>query len=145
MIDFTLDTHIDRPASDVFAFVTDPARLPTWQTNTVSAVQEGDGPLGLGTRLREVHRAPGGKELASVVEVCEFEPGRVFAMRVVEGAPVHLHITLTPRERGTRVSFRAHGPVGGIKGRMLAPILRRQFQRQLTTLTSVLEQPASVK
>ena len=29
--------------------------------NTVSAVQEGDGPLGLGTRLREVHRGPGGR------------------------------------------------------------------------------------
>lgn len=30
---------------------------------TIETEIEGDGPLGLGTRLREVHRGPGGKEL----------------------------------------------------------------------------------
>ena len=39
--------------------MTDPERLPTWQTNTVFSVP--DGPMAVGTRLREVHRAPGGK------------------------------------------------------------------------------------
>ena len=67
MIDFTIETHIERSAAEVFGHVTDPDKLSTWQTNTVSAVQEGEGPLGLGTRLREVHRAPGGRELESVV------------------------------------------------------------------------------
>ena len=42
---------LDRPVHDVFGFVTDPTRLSSWQTNTVSVTQEGDGPLGLGTRL----------------------------------------------------------------------------------------------
>jgi len=37
-------------------------------------------------RLREVHRAPGGKQLASLVEVFEYEPDRVFALRMLEGA-----------------------------------------------------------
>jgi uncharacterized protein YndB with AHSA1/START domain len=140
MIDFTLRMHVNRPAADVFAYITDPGRLATWQTNTVSVVQEGDGPLGLGTRLREVHRAPGGKELPSLVEVSEFEPGRVFALRVVEGMPVHVRITLAPAERGTRMAFRAYGPIGGVKGRLLGPILRRQFSGQLARLTSVLEE-----
>jgi uncharacterized protein YndB with AHSA1/START domain len=140
MIDFTLQTRIDRPATNVFAYVTDPGRLATWQTNTVSAVQEGDGPLGLGTRLREVHRGPGGKEFASVVEVSEFEPGRVFALRVLEGTPVHLRITLTPTDGGTDVGFRAHGPIGGLKRVVLGRILRRQFAAQLATLKSVLEE-----
>ena len=37
MIDFTIDTQIARPVGDVFAYVTDPDKLATWQTNTVSA------------------------------------------------------------------------------------------------------------
>ena len=140
MIDFTLQQDIDRPVGAVFAYVTDPARLATWQTNTVSCEQEGVGPLGLGTRLREVHSGPGGRSFPSVVEVSEFDPGRVFALRVVEGTPVHLRMWFTPLEHGTRVSFRVHGELGGLKRLMLAPVLKRQFSQQLETLKSVLEQ-----
>ena len=82
MIEFTVGTEIARPPAEVFAYVTDPAKLATWQTNTISAVAENDQPFGLGTRVREVHRAPGGKHLASLVEMSEAlaEPvaGRLF-------------------------------------------------------------------
>ena len=132
MIDFTIDTTIDRPVGEVFAYVTDPGKLATWQTNTVSAVQEGDGPLQLGTRLREVHKAPGGKELESVVEVAELEPDRVFALRVVEGTPVHLRITFEPAGSGTMMHFRAHGQLTG-PTRLFQPLLQRVLRRQFTT------------
>ena len=132
MIDFTIDTTIDRPVGEVFAYVTDPGKLATWQTNTVSAVQEGDGPLQEGTRLREVHKAPGGKELESVVEVSELEPDRVFALRVVEGTPVHLRITFEPADSGTLMHFRAYGQLTGPM-RILQPLLARALKRQFTT------------
>ena len=45
MIDFTIETPIERPAGEVFAYVTDLDRLATWQTNTVSSTLEGPGPL----------------------------------------------------------------------------------------------------
>ena len=38
MIDFTLETHLDRSAGEVFDYITDPAQLPNWQTNTISSV-----------------------------------------------------------------------------------------------------------
>ena len=142
MIQFTIETEIERPTADVFAYVTDPERLATWQTNTVSAVQEGDGPLGLGTRLREVHRA-GGRELQSLVEVSEYEPGRAFALHVVEGAlPVDVRITFEPTNLGTLMRFGAHGqPTGAL--RVAEPILRRslkrQFARHCATLKQLLE------
>lgn len=146
MIDFTIDTTIDRPVGEVFAHVTDPGKLATWQTNTVSAVQEGDGPLELGTRLREVHRAPGGKELESLVEVAELEPDRVFALRVVEGTPVHLRITFEPAEHGTLMKFRAYGQLAGAM-RILQPLLGHTLKRQFTTscenLKRVLENAAA--
>lgn len=146
MIDFTIDTQIARPPEQVFAYVTDPSKLATWQTNTVSAVPEPAGPLRLGSRIREVHRGPGGKELSSLVEVSAFEPGRVFSLRMIEGPlPVDARIAFEPSGQGTRMSFTVHGaPAGPL--RFLQPLMRaalkRQFREHCATLKRVLEQPA---
>ncbi|MGH2926255.1 MAG: SRPBCC family protein [Solirubrobacterales bacterium] len=142
MIDFTIETRIGRPPEVVFDQISDPAKLHTWQTNTVSAVQEGDGQMGVGTRLREVHRMPGGKKAESVVEIAEFEPNRTLALRVVEGTPIHGRITLEPDGGGTLLRFRAYGQLTGLM-RALQPLLalglRRQFAGYCDTLKSKLE------
>jgi uncharacterized protein YndB with AHSA1/START domain len=145
MIDITVETQIARPVHEVFAYATDPERLSSWQTNTVSATREDDGPYGVGSRLREVHRAPGGKELESVVEVVEYAPGRVFALEVREGTPIHAHITFDPAEGGTRMRLRAHGGLSGparIMEPLFARVLRKQFARNVATLKQVLEDAA---
>lgn len=147
MIDFTFDTEIARPPAQVFAYIADPSKLATWQTNTVSAVPEPAGPLRLGSRIREVHRGPGGKELSSLVEVSEFEPDRVFSLHMIEGPlPVDARIVLEPSEQGTRMSFTVHGEPGGPL-RFLQPLMRaalkRQFREHCATLKRVLEQPGA--
>jgi uncharacterized protein YndB with AHSA1/START domain len=144
MIDFTIETHIERPVAEVFAHTTDPSRLHTWQVNTVSATREDDGAYGVGSRLREVHRAPGGKELASVVEVSEYEPDRAFALHVVEGTPVDARMTFEPTHDGTLLRFAAHGRLRGPL-RLAQPLLQRTLKRQFTKdcarLKQVLERP----
>ena len=142
MIDITVETRIARPVHDVFAYATDPDRLSSWQTNTVSAQRVDDGPYGVGSRLREVHRAPGGKELESVVEVVEYAPDRVFALEVREGTPIHAHITFDPADGGTRMRFRAHGSLSGptrVIEPLVARMLRKQFGQHVATLKHVLE------
>jgi uncharacterized membrane protein len=148
VIDFEVQTHIDRPVAEVFRHVCDPQRLGTWQTNTVSAVvQDGAGPIGLGTRLHEVHRAPGGRELHSVVEVSEYEPDRVLGLRVVEGTPVHARFQFLPDEgdgAGTLVRMRGFGRLTGalrFAQPLLQRVLRRQFRGDLGRLKRVLESP----
>ena len=84
MISFTFDVEIERPVAEVFAYVTDPAKLHEWQTNTLEVEQLTDGPLGVGTRLREVHVA-GRRRMEQVVEVSAYEPGRRFDLDLVEG------------------------------------------------------------
>jgi uncharacterized protein YndB with AHSA1/START domain len=143
MIEFTIHTDIDRPVGDVFAYVTDPEKLPTWQTNTVSVTQEGAGPLAVGTRLHEVHRAPGGRELASVVEVAELDPDRAFALRMLDGPlPIHARIAFAPTDGGTRMAFTAHGSPRGAM-RLAQPLLkvavRRQFASHCAALKRVME------
>jgi uncharacterized protein YndB with AHSA1/START domain len=144
VIQFTVDTHIERPVAEVFAYATDPERLATWQTNTVSAVADTEGLLRLGTRLREVHRAPGGKHLESVVEVCEYERDRTLGLRVIEGTPVHARMTFEGTEEGTLVTFTGHGELTGAKHLaqpLLQRMLKRQFAAQCATLKRVLETP----
>ena len=143
MIEFTIETEIARPPEEVFAFATDPALLPRWQTNTVSALPLDDGPLRVGSRIREVHRAPGGKEMESVVEVEELRPGHVFALRMVEGAlPLDARLTFESVAAGTRLHFRVHGQPTGI-ARLAQPLLRstlrRQFERNCAELKRQLE------
>jgi uncharacterized protein YndB with AHSA1/START domain len=143
MIDFTVETRIERPVEEVFGYVTDPDRLPTWQTNTVYAAMEGGGPLAEGSRIREVHRAPGGRRLESTFEVTALRPHRLFAMRAVEGsAPVDAEITFEPDGSATRMCFRVHGQPSGTL-RLLQPLLRaalrRQFKSHCGRLKEVLE------
>lgn len=140
MIDFVLTRDIARPPGEVFAYVTDASKLATWQRNTVSAVP--DGPMGLGTKIREVHRAPAGKQIATVVEVVEYEPDHVFGMRIIEGPPVHGQITFEPSDTGTGFRFRVYTQPTGLMRLaepILRPILKRQFEQHCTNLKAVLE------
>jgi uncharacterized protein YndB with AHSA1/START domain len=140
MIDFVIERNIARLPGEVFEYVTDPAKLASWQTNTVSAVP--DRPMGLGTKIREVHRAPGGRQIATVVEVVEYEPPHVFGMRIIEGVPVHGRIMFEPVDAGTWVRFRVYTEPTGIT-RIAQPliqaILRWQFDKHCTNLKTVLE------
>lgn len=145
MIEFTIQIEIARPVDEVFAYVADPARSPSWQTNTISVSQEGDGPLVVGTRLQEVHRAPGGKQLVSLVEVVELEPPRIFALETIEGLlPMHARMSFEPSNAGTRMSFIVHGQPSGAM-RLVQPLLRLslkgQFVKHRHTLKRVLEHP----
>ena len=147
MIDFTIETDINRPVAEVFAYVTDPAKLATWQTNTVSAVAEDGAPVHVGTRLREVHRGPGGRQLSSLVEVSELVPDRLFALRTIEGPlPVDARISVEPSEGGTRLRFNVKGePTGPL--RFLQPVMRmalkRQFREHCAALKRVMERSSS--
>jgi len=147
MIEFSVETEIARPPSEVFAYVTDPTKLPAWQRNTVSVTQEGDGPVGVGTRLHEVHKA-GGRELESVVEVSELEPDRVFALKLIEGPlPLDARLTFAPAATGTLLTFTGSGRAVGamrLAGPLLTHTLKRQFARHCEHLKEVLEsQPPS--
>src|SRR4051812_27456328 len=130
MIEIASELEIARPAHEVFAYVTDPAKLPEWQETTVSVTQETDGPLRAGTRLREVRRAPLGKRVESLVEVSEYEPDSAFALRILDGPlKVDGAYRFTGEDGRTRVSFAAGGELHGPL-RLIAPLVKRAMTRQ---------------
>jgi len=94
---------IARAPEDVFAYITDPSRLASWQ-DAEDVEQLTPGPVGVGTRFREVHRAMGRRRV-EVTEIVTFQPGRRFEIRVVEGPPVDGRWDFESLDTGTRLTF----------------------------------------
>ena len=95
--------EIARSPEDVFAYMTDPTKLGTWQ-DADEVTQLTPGPVGPGTRFREIHKVMG-KRRTELTEVVVFEPGRRFDIRVVEGPPVDGRWDFEPTDGGTRLTL----------------------------------------
>src|SRR3954463_3586888 len=105
--------EIARTPEDVFAFVSDPAKLSVWQ-DAEEVQQLTDGPVRAGTRFREVHKVMGRRRV-ELTEVVECDPGRVFHVRVVEGPQVDGRWEFAPTPGGgTRVTLT---PLAHLSGR----------------------------
>lgn len=68
---------IDRPAEEVFAFVSDPTNDPRWHDTIVAVTPTSEGPLRLGSRFTAIYRRPGSSGTYDLVgEMTAYEPGR---------------------------------------------------------------------
>jgi uncharacterized protein YndB with AHSA1/START domain len=121
---------VARPPEDVFDYVTNPAKLSSWQTLHRSTEQLTDGPPGLGSRFRERTKPPLGKEFEQVTEFTEFERPRRVHVHVVEGPyPVDGTWSFEPEGEGTKVHFLAEGELTGLM-KVFEPVARRATARQ---------------
>jgi polyketide cyclase/dehydrase/lipid transport protein len=75
---------IDRPVGEVFNFVHDPRNDASWQTTLIESTQVDDGPLRVGTQIRERRRFLG-IQVEMTKEITEFEPTRRSAFEMVAG------------------------------------------------------------
>jgi uncharacterized protein YndB with AHSA1/START domain len=137
--------QIARSPDDVFAFVTDPAKLSRWQ-DAEEVQQLTDGPVRAGTRFREVHKVMG-RHRVELTEVVECDPGRVFHIRVVEGPPVDGRWDFTPTaDGGTRLTLTPLAHLHGrarIVNRALEQMTALVFRRFHRRLKRALEQGAA--
>lgn len=122
-------TEIDRPPEDVFGYAVDPANLPEWQENVVSASHDGE--LGAGSRVVTVRRL-GRREQAMTLEMTTYDPPRGWSLRGVDG-PVRalVQTRIEPLADGSRsrvsieLDFEGHGI-----GKLLVPLLVRPESRK---------------
>ena len=113
MIEVRQSVEIARSPEEVFAYVTDPTKLSTWQ-DVEEVIQLTPGPVGPGTRFREVHKVLGIRRV-EITEVVVFEPGRRFDIHVVEGPPVDGRWDFEPAGAGTRLTLT---PTARLPGRL---------------------------
>jgi uncharacterized protein YndB with AHSA1/START domain len=140
-MEFQHEIEIDRSPADVFDVLTDPEQLSSWQTTTVAVKRDRQGPLVVGERFDEVHRAMG-RETPSTVEVVDFEPGKLFALRIVSGPlPLDGRWELSPTASGTRLTFTGEARSPGLM-RLAKPMVARQFRGYHKRLKALLEHSA---
>jgi uncharacterized protein YndB with AHSA1/START domain len=101
MASIVASTEISRNPDDVFAYVTDPTRLPEWQESVVEA-ESSQTPARVGTRAR-VTRRVGRRELTQSAELADLTPPTRWVVRGLDG-PVRGTVTgrIEPLDNGAR-------------------------------------------
>lgn len=142
MIRIEREVRVERPRGDVFAYLTDPDRIPEWQASAVDVTREAGEGVGEGTRWRET-RVFMGKRLEQTVETTRYEPVEEFAIEVVNG-PIPLRVRHRLAEDGgvTLISVTAEAEPGGMfrfGARLIVPVVERQFDEDFARLREILE------
>ena len=142
MAGFKLSELIDHSPDRVFAFMTDSANAPRISSSVKEQVKLTDGPLGVGTRLRET-RLMQGKEAQAELEVFAYKPPESFGVsNEQEGFKVTYQYTLTPDKDGTRIDLECTVKGSGAKKLMegmVAGILKKEDGEHLRQLKSAME------
>jgi len=102
-----LNIDIKRPSDEVFAFITDVGRAPSWHhaIREVEKLTGGDNRTGATYR---VTRELAGGRVENRVSVTEFEPERVFTIESQPGpSPFAYRFRLAPTRTGTRLALDA--------------------------------------
>jgi uncharacterized protein YndB with AHSA1/START domain len=142
VINMEHEVVVDRPPSEVFAYVIDADKLPEWQEGVIEARKETEGPVAAGTRFTEVRKFLG-RRMESSVEVTEFEPDRTFTLKTTAGpVPFTIAQHFEPANGGTRIRVTGKGEPGGFF-KVAEPLVGRQVKRFLehsfATLKDLLE------
>jgi uncharacterized protein YndB with AHSA1/START domain len=138
---FTLDLEIDAPPEEVFARLTDVARLPEWQISATrvdveDAVREG-------TQFRETRRFMG-RDFRTKLEVTAYEPPRRFDLESLDSPlPLNVSHVLEETDGRTRLHVTAEARVSGLKRFAVAAgakAAEAEFQRDFERLKEQIEQ-----
>jgi uncharacterized protein YndB with AHSA1/START domain len=132
MASIVASTEIARSPEDVFAYVTDPNRLPEWQESVVKA-ESSQTPARVGTRAL-VTRQLGRRELTQSAELTDLTPPTRWVVRGLDG-PVRGNVSgrIEPLDDGTRsrVTIELELEGHGI-GKLLLPLfVRRKAQEEM--------------
>lgn len=137
---------IDRPVSEVFAYVIEGTTATSWRPS-VSDIKLVSGAAGqVGARYEQGMRGPGGGRIAADYELIEVVPDRRIVFKVVAGpARPEGRYDFEAADGGTRVTFTLDWQPRGIKEKLMAPMVGRTMPGEVATLDnlkSVLERQA---
>jgi hypothetical protein len=86
-------TVVARPAAEVFAYATDPARFPEWQQGVIDGHLDRPGPPQVGTKCLTTRRI-GGASRAVTSEVTRIDAPRTWGVRGIDG-PIRATVDVT--------------------------------------------------
>ena len=134
--------QIDAPPAKVYAFLTDPANLPRWQTGIVAAERTSPPPTTAGSTARVVLEMMG-QRIAAEVKVREADPDRRLVLATsVSGIAIVATLELAAHEGGTNITLASEvraenifmAPIEG----MVTDAVERDLDASLARLTAAL-------
>jgi len=142
MINLDLGVLIDKPAEEVFTFITNPANMSKWNSAVVSLEQITPGEVGMGTKFKSVGEMMG-RRIEGEMQVVAFEPNSKYGFQMNAGH-VQINVTLTFKTvgTGTKLSLNAQGNPGGLF-KLAEPVMqgriKSMMEDNLARLKAVLE------
>ena len=142
MIEVKQDIHIDKPAAEVFAFISDFGKSAQWQSGLVRSEQTSSGAMGVGATGVVVQKFMG-KEMSNEIVVTSYEAPKRFGAKTTSG-PVQFQFEASLAEMGggTHVSMHMTGEAGGffkLAEGMVQKELEKSIGGDLAKLKQVLE------
>ena len=133
---------IDRPVEEVWEFAHDLEKAALWQTTLTESEQLSEGPMGLGTKVRQVRHFLGVR-VEMGWEVTEYEPTASSAIRSISGPiPLSGSYRLEPADDGTRLTVTGELDAHGffkLAEPVFARITGRELESNLGHLKDLLE------
>jgi carbon monoxide dehydrogenase subunit G len=118
------------PPAMAWSVVADFSRNPEWQNGMRKAEWVTEPPLAVGSRYIQ-HAGFLGREIRSLFEVVELEPGRRVTIDTIEGTfPITVTRTVVADGAGCLISADVRGDAGGLF-RLVTPLLRALVRRSV--------------
>ena len=146
MIRSEIDIEIDRPADEVFAYISNFENNPQWQSGMVDCQFTSAGEFGVGSTYKQIAKFLG-RTIESNFEVIEYEPGRTVKAQTTSSTfPIQFKRSVEPIDTNrTRVTAIITGDATGIF-KLAEPLLGRMVQGQIegdyNRLKTILESSA---
>ena len=140
----TTKIQIDRPGSEVFAYISNPENNPQWQNGMQSCEITSEGEWGAGSTYHQKAKFLG-RDIVSNFIISEFEPGKRIKGETVESSfPITFTRIVHPNESGNgcNVEVIVTGDASGIF-RLFSPLMDwmvgRSIKQDYGRLKSLLE------
>ena len=122
----SLDTQ--RPADELFAYLSDFSTTQEWDPGVIEAERIGDAPVNQGTEFRLVAEFLG-RKTPLTYQIIEHDPPHAVTLRGESSTVVSLdRITFEPSNRGTRITYDADLALKGPL-KLADPLLGLAFKR----------------
>ena len=145
MVRVDVSTEVKRPVAEVFAYVSDPANTPEWNS-LVEEQSASETPIRLGTKIMSRVKFLG-RRIESTNEVTEFAQDKKFVFKGDKPFPTTITNQFEATADGTKLIQIGEFEPGGffkVGEPILARITKKQFEAQLDTLKELLEARAPV-
>jgi carbon monoxide dehydrogenase subunit G len=124
-------TDIAKPPEAVFPYLFEEGKVPQWTTGLHKYERLDGGALGKGSKFRE-NLEVSGQKIDAVLELTAYDPPRGAETRTeIRGIDVISTYDLQPSGGGTRLTQTIEATGGGLKGRVLIPMIQPYLERKL--------------